>query len=197
MGQSSRSLPNLRWRNIAFCSIAIGFLQVGSAQESGTNELYRVQPGDLLQISVWKELDLQQQVLIRPDGGFSFPLAGDVDATGKSVEDLRVELVDRLQRYIAEPVVTVTVAEIGGNRIYVLGQVNGPGVFVMNPRLDVMQALSLSGGTTPFANLDDIKILRRQGETRLVLPFRYSDIVRGRNLEQNILLESGDVVVVP
>jgi len=197
MGQSLRSTLHVKWRGIAFCSIVAGLVQVSSAQDTATTELYRVQPGDMLQISVWKELDLQQQVLIRPDGGFSFPLAGDVDATGKSVEDLRVELVDRLQRYIAEPVVTVTIAEIGGNRIYVIGQVNGPGEFVMNPRLDVMQALSLAGGTTPFANLDDIKILRRQGEARLVLPFRYSDIVRGRDLEQNILLESGDVVVVP
>jgi polysaccharide export outer membrane protein len=67
----------------------------------------------------------------------------------------------------------------------------------MNPRVDVMQALSMAGGTTPFAELNDIKILRRTGSGQTVLPFRYSDVARGRNLEQNIMLISGDVVVVP
>jgi polysaccharide export outer membrane protein len=158
---------------------------------------YLVKPGDTLLISVWKEEDLVQEVLIRPDGGYSFPLAGDLSAAGKSVERISQELTQRLERYIPDLVVTVAVTAINGNKIYVIGQVNNPGAFVMNPRVDVMQALSMAGGTTPFAELNDIKILRRTGSGQTVLPFRYSDVARGRNLEQNIMLISGDVVVVP
>jgi polysaccharide export outer membrane protein len=159
---------------------------------------YLVQPGDLLEVSVWKEEDLQREVLVRPDGRFSFPLAGDVDATGKTVEDLRVEVTSKLQKYIPDLVVTVTVTEIRGNKIFVIGQVNNPGEFVVNPRVDVMQALSMAGGTTPFAALNDIKILRRDADGRQrALSFAYKSVEKGRSLEQNILLNSGDVVVVP
>jgi polysaccharide biosynthesis/export protein len=159
---------------------------------------YQIQPGDVLQISVWREEDLKQEVLVRPDGGFTFPLAGDMTALGKTVEDIRKEISDRLVRYIPDLVVTVAVKEINGNKVYVIGQVNKPGGFVMNPRVDVMQALSIAGGTTPFAKLDDIFVLRRSGETQQVrLPFRFNDVVKGRGLEQNVLLLSGDVVVVP
>jgi len=94
-------------------------------------------------------------------------------------------------------VVTITVQEIRGNKIFVLGQVNRPGEFIVNPSVDVMQALSMAGGTTPFASLGDIVILRRTPSGKTALPFRYNDVARGKKLEQNIDLQSGDVVVVP
>jgi len=158
---------------------------------------YTVNPGDLLEISVWKELDLQREVLVRPDGAFSFPLSGDILAEGRTVEAIRQELTRRLMAYIPDLVVTVTVAEIGGNKIFVIGQVNNPGEFIVNPRVDVMQALSIAGGTTPFASLNDIKILRRRGGEQTILRFRYGDVAKGQNLAQNVLLEVGDVVLVP
>lgn len=169
-----------------------------AAQPSAAVEdAYRVKPGDELNISVWGEEDLNQPVLIRPDGGFSFPLAGDLRATGKTVEQIRVEISERLAQFIPDLVATVTVTAINGNRIYVLGQVDTPGSYVMNPRLDVMQALSVAGGTTPFAKVDEIRILRRTAQGQTVLPFSFTDVSRGRNLDQNVVLESGDVVVVP
>lgn len=158
---------------------------------------YVVQPGDLLHISVWGEEGLDHDVLVRPDGGFSFPLAGDLSAVNKSIEQLRQEVTERLARFIPGSVVTVAVREINGNKVYVLGQVNNPGEFVMNPRIDVMQALSIAGGTTAFASTNDIFVLRREDGRQVALPFRLDDVVRRRNLDQNILLESGDVVVVP
>jgi polysaccharide export outer membrane protein len=158
---------------------------------------YEVQPGDVLQVSVWKEPDLSQQVLVRPDGGFSFPLAGDVNALGRTVEQLRLELTERLAKFIPDLVVTVAVQEINGNKVYVIGQVNEPGEFIVNPRVDVMQALSLAGGTTAFASPNDIFVLRREGGAQRRLPFNFGDVVRGKQLEQNVLLRSGDVVVVP
>jgi polysaccharide export outer membrane protein len=160
-------------------------------------EHYRIQPGDVLDISVWKEKDLQAEVLIRPDGGMSFPLAGDLVATGKSVEQLRNDLVGRLKTYIPDPVVTVAVKQIGGNHVYVLGKVNRPGEFPFSRPLDVMQALSLAGGTTPYAALNDIVILRRQNGRVEAIRFHYGDVERGKDLTQDILLDSGDTVVVP
>ncbi len=158
---------------------------------------YRLQPGDVLTITVWKEKDLEQEVLVRPDGGLSFPLAGEINAEGQTVAAVRQTIAERLKRYIPDPVVTVAVKSIGGNHIYVIGKVTRPGEFPFSRPLDVMQALSLAGGTTPYAALNDIVILRRDNGAQRALPFRYADIARGRNLGQNVILESGDTVVVP
>jgi polysaccharide biosynthesis/export protein len=158
---------------------------------------YRLQPGDVITVSVWKEQELQNEVLVRPDGGFSFPLAGDVDAIGKTVDEIRAVLVERLKRYIPNPVVTVAVKQIGGNRIYVVGRVNRAGDFPLSSPLDVMQAIALAGGATPFAAINDIVILRRQNGEQQALHFHYSDVARGRDLSQNVLLQGGDTVVVP
>ncbi len=92
-----------------------------------------------------------------------FRLAGEIQARGKTVEQVRSEITQRLVRYVPDLVVTVMVKEIVGNRIYVIGQVNKPGSYVVNPSVDIVQALSLAGGTTPFASLDSIKIIRRDG----------------------------------
>src|SRR6186713_1117488 len=124
-------------------------------------EAYTVKPGDVLSIAVWKEPDLQGPVLVRPDGSFSFPLAGQIDARGRTVAELQQTVTDRLKKFISDPVVTVSISEVKGNKVYVLGQVNKPGEFIVNPRVDVMQALSMAGGTTAFASLSDITILRR------------------------------------
>lgn len=168
------------------------------AQESEqpTNS-YKVLPGDLLAVSVWKEPDLQLELLVRPDGAISLPLAGEISTKGKSVTELQAELANRLSRYINDPVVTVSVSEVLGNKVYVIGQVNRPGDFVVNPQVDVLQALSMAGGTSPFADLDNIIVLRRIDSVQTALSFNYKDVIRGRNLQQNVMLQSGDVVVVP
>jgi polysaccharide export outer membrane protein len=171
--------------------------QVGTKPAGQNLPSYRVQPGDVMTISVWKETELQSEVLVRPDGGFSFALAGDVDAVGKTVDEIRTILVERLKRYIPSPVVTVAVKLIGGNRIYVVGRVNHAGDFPLSGSLDVMQAIALAGGMTPFAAINDIVILRRQNGGQQALHFHYSDVARGRELAQNVLLQGGDTVVVP
>lgn len=158
---------------------------------------YAVKPGDVLEISVWKEPDLQRTVLVRPDGAFSFPLVGEIDARGKSVSELNKIVADRLGKYIADAVVTVSLTEVKGNKIFVIGQVNKPGEFIVNPSVNVMQALSMAGGVTAFAATNDIKILRRSGTAQQAMPFQYGDVVRGKSLNQNIDLLSGDIVVVP
>ena len=184
---------------LALLTAVLSAATPAAAQSDGpsTATEYHVQAGDILDISVWKEEDLLKTVLVRPDGRFSFPLVGDINATGKTIESLRRELTDRLSLFIPDLVVTVSVQEILGNKIYVLGQVNRPGQFIVNPSVDVMQALSMAGGTTPFAALNDIIILRRSQGINKAIPFRYGDVARGRNLGQNIILESGDVLIVP
>ena len=178
--------------------VSIGFSSLSYAQdEAEPADAYTVLPGDVLQISVWKEPDLQLEVLVRPDSAFSFPLAGDISTKGLSVVGLQAELTKRLGRYISSPVVTVSVKEVLGNRVYVIGQVNRPGEFVVNPHVDVMQALSMAGGLTAFAATNDIKILRRTGSRQTALSFKYNDVLKGRDLQQNIVLQSGDIVVVP
>ena len=182
--------------------IVIGVIPIATlvlAQEQvGGGELdYAIQPGDRLQVSVWNEPELQKELLVAPDGGIAFPLVGEMRVTGKSIVELRQDISNRLSRYISEPIVTVTISEVLGNKIYVLGQVNRPGQFVVNPMVDVMQALSMAGGTTAFASLNNILILRRRGQQQTAIRFKYGDVSSGRNLELNIVLESGDVVVVP
>lgn len=184
----------IRMRLALSCLLLLGISAGAMAQDSA----YTVKPGDILAISVWKEPDLNDDtVLVRPDGMFSFPLVGQVDARGKSVAELQQLVTERLAKFISEPVVTVSVQEIRGNKVYVIGQVNRPGEFIVNPRVDVMQALSMAGGTTAFAALNNIIILRRAGAQQTALPFKYPDVVKGRDLAQNIELQSGDVVVVP
>jgi polysaccharide biosynthesis/export protein len=176
------------------------FLSLGNtwAAEGGSyGDTYRIQPGDVLDISVWKEEDLVKQVLVRPDGGMSFPLAGDIKAAGKSVADLQEIITERLTKYIPDPMVTVATLKLDGNKIYVIGKVARPGEFLANRYMDVVQALSVAGGMTPYSAANKITILRRENGKQVSIPFRYGDIEKGQDLEQNIILQSGDVVVVP
>ena len=168
------------------------------ATTAGSNLPYELQPGDIVTISVWKEHDLQADVMVRPDGGLSFPLAGEIDAEGHSIGEVRGIIAERLKRYIPDPVVTVAIKAIGGNHVYVIGKVTRPGEYPFSRPVDVMQALSLAGGATPYAAVNEIVILRRDNHgSQRVLRFRYGDIARGKDLGQNVLLESGDTVVVP
>ena len=167
------------------------------AQAQAREGDYKLHAGDSITVSVWKELELQRKVIIRPDGRFSFPLAGEVQAAGRSADEVRTELEGALKQYIPEAVVAVMVEDVSGNRVYVIGQVNKPGMYVMNPQLTVIQALSLAGGGTPFAKLDRITVIRGKGTAQKTMPFRYDQVVEGKSLQQNVTLESGDVVLVP
>ncbi len=158
---------------------------------------YLIGPEDALEISVWREDNLKSLALVRPDGGISFPLAGDLMVAGQTAVQVREELVKRLSRFLPEPEVTVSVARVASYRIYVLGRVNKPGDFTVGRNIDVLQALSLAGGMTPFASEERIQIIRRINGQPVSIPFDYSRIRKGGNLSQNITLRSGDVLLVP
>ena len=158
---------------------------------------YEIQPGDILMVSVWKEDDLSREVIVRPDGWISFPLVGEAQAAGNSVNSLRLLIAEKLKKYIPDPVVTVAINQLSGNRVYVIGKVNRPGELAVLRNVDVMQALSMAGGTSTYAALNKIKILRRENGALSAIPFKYGDVEKGEDLEQNIILKAGDVVVVP
>ena len=183
---------------VASIMLLAQLLNIASADEKISHEdAYKIQPGDVLEVSVWKEENMIRQVLVRPDGGMSFPLVGDLRAAGESVERLSETIAARLSKYIPDPVVTVSMQQLSGNKIYVVGKVNRPGEYVANSYVDVVQAIAMAGGMTAFAAVNKIKIVHRKGEELEAYPFRFSDIEKGTNLEQNIILMSGDIVVVP
>ncbi len=160
-------------------------------------ETYLINPGDLLEISVWNEDALKREVRVLPDGSIGFPLTGTVMAAGKPVDTLKKELTEKLTEYIAEPVVNIAVKSTEGNSVYVTGQVKEPGKFIMTEPMNVMQILSLAGGLTPYAAEDDIIILRKTSKGAESIKFQYSDLEEGNGLNKNHLLKSGDVIVVP
>ena len=159
--------------------------------------IYLIGPGDLLKISVWKEEDMQLDVLVRPDGGITFPLAGEIIAGGLTTKELSDALVKKLKRYIPHPSITVSVLDSRSNKIYVIGKVNRPGEFVATGYMDVLQALTLAGGLTPYAESDEIKIIRRTETGTKMKLFDYDEVISGERLDMNIILKAGDTVVVP
>lgn len=168
-----------------------------TAMASEVDPEYQLGAEDVLVISVWKDEQLTREVVVRPDGMFSFPLIGDVQAEDRTVDQIRADLVQRLTKYIPNPNVSVAVTKVASYKVYVVGRVNKPGEYLIGHYTDVLQALSLAGGLTPFAAENDIKVMRRVRGEQHAIPFRYGDMRKGRALEQNIVLQRGDVVMVP
>lgn len=196
----------MRALNFAICLIIAVFTNACAWAENEKNiksppqsdpSAYTIAPGDVLEVSVWKEENLNREVLVAPDGRISFPLAGIIKAADKSVTEIHQEIVKRLEDYIADPVVNVAIVNNQGNSVFVIGKVTKPGEYIVKRNIDVLQALSLAGGITPFADGDDIKVLRRLGSGIKVYSFDYGDVIKGKRLEQNILLKAGDTVAVP
>ena len=160
-------------------------------------ENYVIGPGDILQISAWKNEDLTRQVTVLPDGTFAFPLIGAVKASGKTASQLKNELEKKITPYSPEPTISVMVAQVNSLVVYVIGRANRPGMFPLNADVTVLQALAMAGGLTPFADKDSIKIFRTTGANTQVFKFDYDDVSNGKNLGQNIVLQRGDVIVVP
>lgn len=158
---------------------------------------YHIGPGDVIEISVWKDPELSKQLVVPPDGNISFPLIGSINVTDLSVPDLRRAVAQKLSEFIPDATVTVILIEINNLKAYVIGKVNNPGEFPIDMDTNVMQILSKAGGLNPFASKGNIKILRQKSNKIDEIPFDYGQIEKGKNLEQNIILKAGDVIVVP
>jgi polysaccharide export outer membrane protein len=158
---------------------------------------YKIGAQDVLRIDVWKEDQLTRIVPVRPDGKVTLPLLNDVQAVGLTPMQLAGLISEGLKKYINNPQVTVTITEINSRRIYVTGEVVRSGAFPLLPSMTVLQALSSSGGFTQFARTKKIYVLRVEDGKQVKLPFNYKEVVDGKKPEQNILLQPGDVIVVP
>jgi len=158
---------------------------------------YSIAPEDVLTIDVWKEPEISRTVPVRRDGKISLPLLDDVQAAGLTPTQLSSEIVEKLQASVLHPQVTVIVAQMSSQRIYILGQVNRGGAYPLVPEMKAMQALSIAGGFTPFANVKKIYVMRTENGEDKIFRINYKEVVSGHNSEQNIHLKAGDTIVVP
>src|SRR3984885_871762 len=167
------------------------------AQVTGGEEEYKIGPQDILRIDVWKEPEITRSVPVRPDGKITLPLLNDVQAAGRTPVELAGVIREELKKYINEPQVSVSVSTINSRRVYVTGEVTRPGAFPLLPGMTVLQALTSGGGVTQFAKIKNIYVLRTEDGRQVKLPFNYKAVVGGKKPEDNILLQSGDTIVVP
>ncbi len=173
-----------------------GGATANAAISSQAGSEYVIGPEDSLHISVWKEPDLSATLPVRPDGKISLPLLNDVQAAGLTPLQLAASLTEKLKKYIADPRVTVVVAQINSKRIYLVGEVLHAGATPMLPNMTVLQALS-SAGLNQFANTKRIYILRNENGKQQKLLVDYRRLVKGERIEQNYTLQPGDTIVVP
>jgi polysaccharide biosynthesis/export protein len=162
-----------------------------------TDAEYVIGPQDVVSIDVWKEPEISKTIPVRPDGKISLPLLNDVQASGLTALQLGRNIRDGLTKYLTSPEVTVTVTQINSRRVFLTGEVARPGAFPLLPNMTVLQALSSAGGFTQFAKLKNIYVLRNEDGKQVKHPFNYKEVVKGKNQEENILLQPGDVIVVP
>ena len=186
------------WSKLLRITACIALL-LAIAQSVSAESSYKINPGDILRIDVWNEESLTREVAVQPDGYISFPLVGEVRIGGNTATAAQEGLAEALGKYLKDtPTVTVMVQQLLGNKVYILGKVNRPGEYPINRPTDVMQALAIAGGLNTFAAENSINILRRNsaGE-QISIPFEYGDVKKGKELQTNIMLQSGDIVVVP
>jgi polysaccharide biosynthesis/export protein len=157
---------------------------------------YVIGPDDVLHVAVWKEADLTATLPVRPDGKISLPLLNDVQAAGMTPMQLASSLTEKLKKYLADPRVTVVVAQINSKRIYLVGEVARTGAMPMLPNMTVLQALS-TAGLTQFANTKKIYVMRTEDGKQLKMPVNYHKLVKGQEMDRNYVLRPGDTIVVP
>lgn len=171
--------------------VLFGFVWPASSQD------FFLGPEDVLEISVWRDESLTRQVVVRPDGCVSFPLIGDVQASGRTVDQLRLSIQEKLAEFVPDTPVSVVLMQIGSAKVYVVGKVNKPGTYVMGHFMTVSQALALAGGLNAFADDDSIRILRTIDGKRQTIEFDYGAVASGRDLDSDIILRPHDTIIVP
>ncbi|HUX90627.1 MAG TPA: polysaccharide biosynthesis/export family protein [Gallionellaceae bacterium] len=160
-------------------------------------EIYQLRQGDTVLISVWREDTLQKQVVVLPDGSVTFPLIGRVEVAGLSTPEVEQRITKKLKEYFPEPIVSVVIVGIDGNRAYVTGKVIHPGPLIISGPITVLQAISLAGGFDRFADENGIKVIRAKPAGQEIFPVNYKDIISGKNMSTNVQLKADDTLVVP
>lgn len=160
---------------------------------------YTINPGDVLRIDVWNEENLSREVLVRPDGFIGLPMAGEIETNNRTPSQVADKISKALSQYMRDaPRVVVSLVDVPGNKIFVIGKVTQPGEYKITSDTDVMQALALAGGLNSFAAENDIRVLRRKPDgIQIAIAFEYAKVKAGKDLQSNIILQSRDIVVVP
>jgi polysaccharide export outer membrane protein len=204
------SLPNIVWLALVGASIAAPAAAQQAAPQpqpgNGSNVAasgvptppnYLIGAQDVLSVVFWREKDMSAEVVVRPDGKISLPLLNDIDAAGRSPEALRAAIAKAASKFMEEPNVTVVVKEIRSRNVYVTGQVTKAGTYPLGNEMTVLQALSVAGGLLEYADAGNIIIMRKEEGRDRHFKFNYKDVIRGKNVEQNIVLKPNDTIIVP
>ena len=203
MGRIFLSMMRRYWSHtLVGTVVAVGWLCLAADQKRppvpAVPDDYRIGAGDVLGVLVWREPDASvPEVAVRVDGKITMPLVGDVAAAGLVPTELQASLTEKLSRYINQPVVSVVVKEINSRRIYVTGGVRKEGPISLIRPMTVLQAINEAGGFSEWAKKSKIYVLRKADGKQVKLRFDYKAFLRGKNLEQNIVLMPDDTVVVP
>jgi len=158
---------------------------------------YVIGADDQLGIIFWREKEMSADVVVRPDGKISLPLINDIQAAGLTPDELRVTLTTAASRYIEDPTITVVVRAINSRRVFITGQVEKPGPYPLTSPTTVLQLLALAGGVADWAKSEDIQVMRTESGKTTNYRFNYKDVIKGKNLQQNVMLKPGDTVIVP
>ncbi len=186
---------------LALCLVFSGSVNTQAFQTAATEAEapdYVIGVEDILSVNVWKEPDLSvKEVVVRPDGKISLPLMGDVQANGLTPKQLQERITARIKEYVAAPNVTVVVLKIGSRFVSIVGMVAKPGPYYMGSPVTVLELLAKAGGFREDAKTKKIVIVRKNGDKTQHFRFNYKEVADGRNLQQNITLKSGDMIIVP
>lgn len=185
-------------RKILLSCSSILIWSAGLLAQEAIKEDYVIGTEDVLSISVWKEPELSvSQLVVRPDGKISLPLVNDIQASGQTPKQLQSRITEKLKEFVASPNVNVTVIKVLSHSVSVVGQVNKPGLYTLGSPTTVLDILARVGGLTEIAKAKAIKILRNENGKDRTFLFNYNNVIRGKDLQQNIILKNGDKVLVP
>jgi polysaccharide export outer membrane protein len=159
---------------------------------------YIIGAGDLMEIVTWKEPDFSREdIFVRLDGKITFPLLGDLQAAGKTPTQLKNDIQERLKEYITGPEVTITIRSMASKRYYILGEVEKTGEYPLVKNLTVLQAFAVAGGFSEWASKKEIILVRRSNEKDEMIRINYKEIIKGKNIEQNVKVKADDTIIVP
>ena len=186
---------------IFFClcsAIIITFSSTAMAIDSDTDQnYYKIGSGDVLEIITWKEEDFSREVFVRMDGKITFPLLDDIHAAGRTTMQIKKEIETKLKEFIENPVVTVNVKNPLSQKFYILGEVVNTGEYQLVKKLTILQAFALAGGFTEWASKNEIILLRNEDGTDKLIRVNYKNIIKGKDLSQNVSIKVNDTIIVP
>ena len=171
-----------------------------SKEETATetdDNYYKIGKGDLLEIIAWKEEDFSREVFVRMDGKISFPLLDDIQAAGRTTMEVKKEIETKLKEFIDNPIVTVILKSPMSQKFYILGEVLKTGEYQLVKKLTILQAFALAGGFTEWASKNEIILLRHENGVDKIIRVNYKNIIKGKDLSQNVSIKINDTIIVP